>query len=157
VAADHPTDLVERSFAASRPNQLWVADFTYVATWSGFVYVAFVTDVFARRIVGGRVSASLRTDFVLDALEQAIYDRCGTGTTDLVHHSDSKNVLASLFPGGLTLTAMDRLGWCREVPWVGLTRTPIDRQPCLSSDLSAARAHLAARPGLADACDPRRA
>ena len=70
------------------PNQLWVADFTYVATWRGFVYVAFVIDVFARRIVGWRVSASLATDFVLDALEQAIYDRCGDGVGDLVHHSD---------------------------------------------------------------------
>jgi putative transposase len=88
TAADRPTDLVERRFEATRPNQLWVADFTYVATWQGFVYVAFVIDVFARRIVGWRVAASLRTDFVLDALEQAIYDRCGTGVDDLVHHSD---------------------------------------------------------------------
>ena len=64
------------------------ADFTYVATWRGFVYVAFVIDVFARRIVGWRVSTSLRTDFVLDALEQAIYDRRGDGAGDLVHHSD---------------------------------------------------------------------
>ena len=85
---ERPADLVERRFAATRPNQLWVADFTYEATWRGFVYVAFVIDVFARRIVGWRVSASLRTDFVLDALEQAIYDRCGAGITDLVHHSD---------------------------------------------------------------------
>jgi transposase InsO family protein len=83
-----PADRVERRFEAMRPNQLWVADFTYVATWRGFVYVAFVIDVFARRIVGWRVSASLRTDFVLDALEQAIYDRCGDGVTDLIHHSD---------------------------------------------------------------------
>jgi len=67
VAADHPQDLVARDFTASRPNQLWVADFTYVATWSGFVYVAFVIDAFACRIVGWRVSASLQTDFVLDA------------------------------------------------------------------------------------------
>jgi putative transposase len=87
-AADRPADLVDRHFAATRPNQLWVADFTYVATWRGFVYVAFVIDVFARRIVGWRVAASLRTDFVLDALEQAIYDRCGAGANDLVHHSD---------------------------------------------------------------------
>jgi putative transposase len=87
-ASERPADLVDRQFAATRPNQLWVADFTYVATWRGFVYVAFVIDVFARRIVGWRVSASLRTDFVLDALEQAIYDRCGAGATDLVHHSD---------------------------------------------------------------------
>jgi transposase InsO family protein len=83
-----PPDLVDRDFTATRPNQLWVADFTYVATWRGFVYVAFVIDVFARRIVGWRVSASLRTDFVLDALEQAIYDRCGAAPTALVHHSD---------------------------------------------------------------------
>jgi transposase InsO family protein len=88
AVGDRPGDLVERRFEASRPNQLWVADFTYVATWRGFVYVAFVIDVFARRIVGWRVSASLRTDFVLDALEQAIYDRCRTNVTDLVHHSD---------------------------------------------------------------------
>ena len=87
-AATRPADLVDRQFVATRPNQLWVADFTYVATWRGFVYVAFVIDVFARRIVGWRVSASLRTDFVLDALEQAIYDRCGATTSDLVHHSD---------------------------------------------------------------------
>jgi putative transposase len=88
VTAARPADLVDREFVATRPNQLWVADFTYVATWRGFVYVAFVIDVFARCLVGWRVSSSLRTDFVLDALEQAIYQRCGTGTTDLVHHSD---------------------------------------------------------------------
>ena len=86
--ADRPGDLVDRHFVATRPNQLWVSDFTYVATWRGFVYVAFVIDVFARRIVGWRVSTSLRTDFVLDALEQAIYDRRGDGAGDLVHHSD---------------------------------------------------------------------
>jgi len=66
----------------------WVADFTYVATWRGFVYVAFVIDVFASSIVGWRVSSSLRTDCVLEALEQAIYQRCGAEVTDLVHHSD---------------------------------------------------------------------
>jgi putative transposase len=88
TAAERPADLVDRHFTATRPNQLWVADFTYVATWRGFVYVAFVIDVFARRIVGWRVSASLRTEFVLDALEQAIYHRCGDGLSDLVHHSD---------------------------------------------------------------------
>lgn len=88
AAADRPADRVERQFTATRPNQLWVADFTYVATWRGFVYVAFVIDVFARRIVGWRVSSSLATDFVLDALEQAIYDRCGAGASHLIHHSD---------------------------------------------------------------------
>jgi len=87
-ATARPTDRVDRHFTATRPNQLWVADFTYVATWRGFVYVAFVIDVFARRIVGWRVSASLATDFVLDALEQAIYDRRGADIEDLVHHSD---------------------------------------------------------------------
>jgi len=87
-AVARPTDLVDRQFTATRPNQLWVADFTYVATWRGFVYVAFVIDVFARRIVGWRVSASLATDFVLDALEQAIYDRRDTGLAEVVHHSD---------------------------------------------------------------------
>jgi putative transposase len=86
--APHPRDLVDRNFTATRPNQLWVSDFTYVATWRGFVYVAFVIDVFARRIVGWRVSSSLATDFVLDALEQAIYDRCGADIDGLVHHSD---------------------------------------------------------------------
>jgi putative transposase len=88
AAAERPADLVERRFTAMRPNQLWVADFTYVATWRGFVYVAFVIDVFARRIVGWRVSSSLATAFVLDALDQAIYDRCGADGEELVHHSD---------------------------------------------------------------------
>ena len=84
-----PVDLVDRRFVATRPNQLWVSDFTYVATWGGFVYVAFVIDVCARRIVGWRVSASMRTDCVLDALEQAIYARRGDALTGLVHHSDA--------------------------------------------------------------------
>jgi len=88
ATAARPADLVDRHFVATRPNQLWVSDFTYVATWAGFVYVAFVIDVFARRIVGWRVSSSLRTDFVLDALEQAIYERCDDTVGDLVHHSD---------------------------------------------------------------------
>ena len=86
AAADRPRDLVERAFVASRPNQLWVADFTYVATWRGMVYVAFVIDVFSRRIVGWRASASMRTDLALDALEQAVYDR--EIDAGLVHHSD---------------------------------------------------------------------
>lgn len=83
-----PSDLVARRFIADRPNQLWVSDFTYVATWQGFVYAAFVIDVFARRIVGWRVAASLATDFVLDALEQAIHARRDDTITGLVHHSD---------------------------------------------------------------------
>jgi putative transposase len=70
-----PLDRVNRQFKAERPNQLWVSDFTYVSTWQGWLYVAFVIDVFARRIVGWRVSSSMHTDFVLDALEQALYAR----------------------------------------------------------------------------------
>jgi putative transposase len=81
-----PPDLVQREFTATRPNQLWVADLTYVATWAGFVYVAFVVDVFSRCIVGWRVSSSLRSDLALDALEQALHARPRDG--DLVHHSD---------------------------------------------------------------------
>jgi len=87
TVAERPLDLVARNFTATRPNQLWVADLTYVATWRGFVYAAFVVDVFSRRIVGWRVSNSLRTDLALDALEQALYDRAGD-LEGLVHHSD---------------------------------------------------------------------
>jgi transposase InsO family protein len=85
-SAARPADLVQREFTADRPNRLWVADLTYVATWAGFVYVAFVIDVFSRRIVGWRVSRSLRSDLALDALEQALHARPDRG--DLVHHSD---------------------------------------------------------------------
>ena len=84
--AMRPADLVDRDFTATRPNELWVADLTYVATWRGFVYVAFVIDVFARVIVGWRVSSSLRSDLALDALEQALHAR--HDLDDLVHHSD---------------------------------------------------------------------
>ncbi|MBD1585006.1 IS3 family transposase, partial [Pseudoalteromonas sp. S16_S37] len=83
---DTPMDLVNRQFIAEQPNQLWVADITYVATWSGFVYVAFVIDVFSRYIVGWRVSTTMHTGLILDALEQAIWHR---GKTEgLIHHSD---------------------------------------------------------------------
>ena len=84
--ADKPLDLVNLQFTAERPNQLWVADITYVATWSGFVYVAFVVDVFSRYIVGWRVLKSLHTDIVLDALEQALWAR--GKPTGVTHHSD---------------------------------------------------------------------
>ncbi len=83
-----PEDRVNRDFAVASPNRLWVADLTYVATWRGFMYVAFVIDAFARRIVGWRVSSSLRTDIALDALEQALYDRRVAEVSRLVHHSD---------------------------------------------------------------------
>ncbi len=88
TAAVRPPDLVEREFNAPCPNRLWVADLTYVATWRGFVYVAFVIDVFSRRIVGWRASNSLRSDLALDALEQALYERRESGTDGLIHHSD---------------------------------------------------------------------
>jgi putative transposase len=83
---DYPEDLVKRQFNATRPNELWVADFTYVATWTGFVYVAFVIDVFSRLIIGWRVARSMRTDLVLDALEQALWSR--SGARGVIHHSD---------------------------------------------------------------------
>ena len=85
---DRPSDLVDRAFSASAPNQLWVADITYVATWSGFAYVAFVTDVFSRMIVGWRVANTLRADLALDALEMAIWARQHDEYPGLVHHSD---------------------------------------------------------------------
>jgi transposase InsO family protein len=91
-----PLDRVNRQFKADRPNQLWVSDFTYVSTWQGWLYVAFVIDVFARRIVGWRVSTSMRTDFVLDALEQALYDRQPERSDALVHHSDRGSQYVSI-------------------------------------------------------------
>ncbi len=90
--AERPADLVDRQFVASRPNQLWVADFTYVATWSGMVYVAFIFDVFSRMIVGWRAATSMTTGLVLDTLEHAIWARHQAGVTDLtglVHHTDA--------------------------------------------------------------------
>jgi putative transposase len=96
--AARPEDLVERRFAAQRPNQLWVVDFTYVATWSGFVYVAFCVDVFARVITGWRVTSSMSTDLVLDALEMGIWQRQrhGHSVQGLVHHSDAGSQYTSI-------------------------------------------------------------
>ena len=91
-----PLDRVNRQFQAERPNQLWVADFTYVSTWQGFVYVAFVIDVFARCIVGWRVSTTMHTDFVLDALEQALYARQPWRHGGLTHHSDRGSQYVSI-------------------------------------------------------------
>ena len=96
TSAPCPLDRVNRVFAAERPNQLWVSDFTYVSTWQGWLYVAFVIDVFARRIVGWRVSSTMRTDFVLDALEQALYDRQPERSDALVHHSDRGSQYVSI-------------------------------------------------------------
>ena len=91
-----PLDKVNRQFRAQRPNQLWVSDFTYVSTWQGWLYVAFVVDVFARRIVGWRTSSSMTTDFVLDALEQALYARQPERDSSLVHHSDRGSQYVSI-------------------------------------------------------------
>jgi len=109
-AALRPPDLVQRDFRATRPNQLWVADLTYVATWAGFVYVAFVIDVFSRAIVGWRVSSSLRSDLALDALEQALHaspartDSCTTAT-------EACSTSRSATPNGLPrLASSDRSG-----------------------------------------------
>jgi transposase InsO family protein len=95
-SAPCPLDKVHRQFRAERPNQLWVSDFTYVSTWQGWLYVAFVVDVFARHIVGWRVSSSMRTDFVLDALEQALYARQPQRDESLIHHSDRGSQYVSI-------------------------------------------------------------
>ncbi len=96
VKAICPLDRVNRQFRAQRPNQLWVSDFTYVSTWQGWLYVAFVIDVYARRIVGWRVSTSMRTDFVLDAVEQALYARQPERDGSLTHHSDRGSQYVSI-------------------------------------------------------------
>src|SRR5262245_59070586 len=118
-AATRPQDLVSRQFRATAPNQLWVADLTYVATGGGFVYVAFVIDVFARRIVGWRASKSLRTDLALDALDQALYDRPIAESPRLIHHSDR---------GGqyLSIRYTDRLAAAGIEPSVGTTGDSYD-------------------------------
>ena len=90
-----PDDKVNREFTADMPNQLWVSDFTHVSSWQGMVYVAFVIDVFARKIVGWRVSTSMTTGFVLDALNQAICQRAPSGADNLIHHSDRDRFLRS--------------------------------------------------------------
>jgi putative transposase len=109
-SAERPADLVDRVFEADRPNKLWVADFTYVATWAGFVYVAFVIDVFSRYIVGWRVSRSMRGDLTLDALEQALHAR--QPDRDLIHHSDRGSQY-------LSIRYTERLAEAGIVPSVG--------------------------------------
>ena len=96
--AIRPPDLVQRAFRASRPNQLWVVDFTYVATWSGMAFTAFVSDVFSRRIVGSRTAASMPTELPLDALEMALWTRArgGEPVNGLVHHSDAGTQYTSI-------------------------------------------------------------
>ena len=95
-SAPCPLDRVNRQFRAPAPNMLWVSDFTYVATWAGFVYVAFVIDTFARRIVGWRASRTAHASFVLDELEQALHDRRPTRSGGLIHHSDRGSQYVSI-------------------------------------------------------------
>lgn len=121
LAAERPADLVQRMFTALHPNQLWVADITYLATWRGVVYTAFVIDVFARRIVGWRVWNSLRTDLVLDALEQALYSRIGT--EGLVHHSDRGSQY-------LSIRYTERLAEIGIESSVGSVRDSYEREAC---------------------------
>src|SRR3984885_15436941 len=111
-AAPCPLDHVNRQFHASAPDRLWLADFTYVATWAGFVYVAFVIDAYARRIVGWRASRTAHADFVLDALEQALHDRRPASRGALVHHSDRGAQYVSI-------KYTERLGEARIKPSVG--------------------------------------
>jgi transposase InsO family protein len=117
LGAPRPPDLVERQFVAERPNQLWVADFTYVATWQGFVFVAFVIDVYSRMIVGWRVSRSVKTELVLDALEQALHAR--SDTDGLIHHSDRGSQY-------LSIRYSERLAECGIQASVGTTGDSYD-------------------------------
>jgi putative transposase len=107
-----PDDKVNREFHAQTPNRLWVSDFTYVSSWQGMVYVAFVIDVFARKIVGWRVSTSMTTSFVLDALNQAICQRCPSQADNLIHHSDRGSQY-------LAIKYTERLAEARIDPSVG--------------------------------------
>ena len=118
-----PQDRVHRVFQADRPDQLWVSDFTYVSTWQGWLYVAFVIDVFARRIVGWRLSSSMRTDFVLDALEQALYARQPQRDQALIHHSDRGSQYLSIrYSERLAEAGIERSvgskGDSYETPWL---------------------------------------
>jgi len=113
-AAPCPLDRVNRQFRVPRPNVLWVSDFTYVSTWTGFVYVAFVIDAYARRIVGWRVSRTAQAGFVLDALEQALHERWPMHRAGLIHHSDRGS------QGGFKRSSQPAGGWsiveARQVP-----------------------------------------
>lgn len=112
--ANRPPDLVRREFRASRPNELWVVDFTYVATWTGMAFTAFVSDVFSRRIVGWRTAAQMPTELPLDALEMALWTRARTGddTRGVVHHSDAGSQYTSIRYG-------NRLGDAGAVASIG--------------------------------------
>ena len=136
-----PLDHVNRQFRASRPNMLWVSDFTYVATWSGFVYVAFVIDAYARRIVGWRVSRSAHAGFVLDALEQANHDRKPVSGGGLVHHSDRGVQYVSI-------KYTERLAEAGLVPSVGSVGDSYDVVPEARFQRDALAVLLSVRAGL---------
>jgi transposase InsO family protein len=120
-----PLDKVNRDFKAPRPNALWVSDFTYVATWTGFVYVAFVIDAYARKIVGWRVSRRAEASFVLDALEQAIHDRRPAKGAGLIHHSDRGAQY-------LSIKYTERLAAAGVEPSVGSVGDSYDCEYCLA-------------------------
>jgi transposase InsO family protein len=127
-----PLGRVKRQFKADRPDQLWVSDFTYVSTWQGWLYVAFVIDVFARRIVGWRVSSFMRTDFVLDALEQALYDRQPERSDALIHHSDGSFRVAVASSSAVPTTSIFRV-W--EISPIKLWRTAAESSTTLTFSL----------------------
>jgi putative transposase len=120
-AAERPADLVQRRFAPTAPNRLWVADITYVSTWSGWVYVAFVIDAYARRIIGWRTATSMTTPLVLDAIEHAIWtrERAGWNVKDVVHHTDRG-------PPRQSIAFSERLGEAGIQPSVGAVGSSFD-------------------------------
>jgi transposase InsO family protein len=133
-----PLDRVNRYFFAPAPNMLWLSDFTYVATWQGVVYVAFVIDAFARRIVGWRASRTAHAGFVLDALDQALHDRRPVHRGGLVHHSDRgvPNMCRSSIPSGWLRRASSRLSGVLVIPMTTLSpkRSTVSTRPRSSID-----------------------
>jgi transposase InsO family protein len=130
-AAPCPLDHVNRQFHAPAPNMLWVSDFTFVSTWSGFVYVAFVIDVYARYIVGWRVSRTAHAGFVLDALEQAIHDRRPVSKGGLIHHSDRLN-LPNIFRSNIPSDWQKRVSSHRSAALV-IVMTMLSPRPSTAS------------------------
>ena len=155
-AAARPADLVDRHFAAVRPNQLWVADFTYCPTWAGMVYVAFVFDVFSRRILGWRAATAMTTPLVLDCLEQAIWTRRSEGTRDLsglVHHTDagSPNIRRSRSPAAWPRQASTprsaRSATPTTTPWPN-HRSAYSKPSCSTRTVPGATATTSSQPSL---------
>jgi putative transposase len=142
---DRPADLVSRQFRAPAPNRLWVADLTYVKTFSGWVYVAFIVDVFSRMVVGWQASRSLRSDLAIDALEMAVFNRqrAGADLSELVHHSDrGVNISACATPNGSPRTRSSR-PWARRATAL-IMRWPSRSTGSTSGSSSTRKAHGAA-------------